>query len=432
MAAIKLMMTHIGNNQADKLLSVLDLVPINSLSREQTDELLRLLLTQCVKYRAETCGAVLIEQWKLRVTAETLSVPGMEARLPNVIAFEHLMFLEALYWGDEILEFLVKVLKITFYELMRDIIEYKYSTETSVACSTAFRLVSWSYDNLIELRNLMDSYSSQYDYNYQVYQCIAIKIMELAPLAPKPGWLTPDVPDSERHTLPTVSQLQTEAIKIQTADLSKLTSEFGDDLRKVIDLVTEQTKSQLAEIQETDGEDAVRDLISDRIGELSESQLTELISGIIEVQTADSLYTNGRLAQIQGPDNSGVSAEPEESITGRYRMFPCDIFDYESDDDDDNDSFDWFDPYELGHGNCQQCLNRIKYRWWAVRIPTPKGGWKGSYCSWECCIKAAKQLYTAEPLFTVVLKVLVIARNLDALGIQDRRPDPEVFVGFNI
>jgi len=185
----------------------------------------------------------------------------------------------------------------------------------------------------------------------------------------------------------------------------------------------------LIDIQESDGDDVVRDIISKQIDRLSESQLDSLIRRTVEVQTADSLYNNGRLGQIQGPDNSGVSAEPEESVAGAYRMFPCSIFDYEDDVNDFGDLgdvFDWFDPYDLGHGNCQNCLLRIAHRWWAVRIPTEKGGWKGSYCSWTCTQKAAKDLYSAEKLFVVILKIMVIAKNIDALGIQDRRPNPVI------
>jgi len=422
-AAIKLMMTYISNKDPDKLLSVLDIVPINNLSVGETNELLKLLLTHCKNFNSYACGKLLIEQWKLRVTAETVNLPGVEARTPNVIAFEHLMFLESLYWGDDILEFLVTALKITFFELMKDIIEYKYSTETSIACDAAFRLTYVDYATLIELRDIMDSYSSQLDYNFQVYDCIAVKIMELAPLAKKPDWLEPQVSESERDTLPTVSELHEEVEFILTKGIETASKDLSpDDLREVIDYVTENTKSQLIELKEAEGEDAVRDIIAKRIYELNDGQLNQLISDIVEIQTADSLYTNGRLLQIQGPDNSGGSAEPDESISGGYRMFPCNIFDYDSEDEEE---FDWFDPYNLGHGNCMKCMNRIRFRWWSVRIPTPRGGWKGSYCSWECAINAARELYDAEPLFVVVLKIMVIARNLDALKIQDRRPDPE-------
>ena len=426
--AMGLMMTYISNNQSDKLTEVISIVPIDAMSRSATDKLLRILLTQCVNYRAESCAQILIEQWKLRVSGETVRLPGVEARIGNVIALEHIMFLEALYWGDEILEFLVEVLDITFFELMLDLIEYKYSEDTNIACETAFRLISHKYKILTELIEIMDGYSSPYDYNNQVYQCLSIKVMELAPLAEKPDWLTP--PEADRESLPTVSQLEVEAKAIETAGRDKINQQLEKqpDLRKVVDWMTESTKSQLIEIQEADGEDAVREIVKQQIDELSEAQLETLIREIVEIQTADSLYTNGRLAQIYGPDNSGVAAEPEESVASKYRMFPCDIFDYDEDINDFGDPgelFDWFDPYELGHGNCQNCLLRIAYRWWAVRIPTEKGGWKGCYCSWDCTQRAAKELYDADRLFIVILKILVIARNIKALGIQDRQPDPE-------
>jgi len=434
--AIELMTTHISNKDPENLLSVLNIIPIGSFTVDDTNKLLKLLLTYCKNFKSYNCGKLLIEQWKLRVTAETVSLPGVDARTGNVIAFEHLMFLEALYWGDDILRFLVDALKITFFELMKDIIEYKYSTETSIACNAAFRLTYVDYATLIELRDIMDNYSSRLDYNFGVYDCIAVKIMELAPLAKMPDWLEPQVSDSERDVLPTISELQKEVDFIIEGGLKKISQDLTtSDLRKVIDFVTENTKSQLIEIKDSEGEDVVRDVIADRIYDLNDSQLNKLVSDIVEIQTADSLYTNGRLLQIQGPDNSGSSAEPDETISGGYRMFPCNIFDYDSEDEEE---FDWFDPYDLGHGNCLKCGLRIRFRWWSVRIPTPKGGWKGCYCSWECATNAAKELYDAEPLFLVILKIMVISRYLDAVKIQDRRPDPKPdpepeppVVGFN-
>lgn len=436
MTAIELMTTHISNKDPENLLSVLNIVPIGSLTVDASNKLLKLLLTFCKNSKSYNCGKLLIEQWKLRVTAETVSLPGVDARTGNVIAFEHLMFLEALYWGHDILGFLVKALKITFFELMKDIIEYKYSTETSIACNAAFQLTYVDYATLIELRDIMDNYSSQVDYNYHVYDCIAVKIMELAPLAKMPDWLEPQVSDSERDVLPTISELQKEVDFIIEGGLEKISQDLTtSDLRKVIDVVTKNTKSQLIEIKDSEGEDVVRDVIANRIYELNDGQLNKLVSDIVEIQTADSLYINGRLLQIQGPDNSGGSAKPGETISGGYRMFPCNIFDYDSEDEEE---FDWFDPYDLGHGNCLKCGLRIRFRWWSVRIPTPKGGWKGCYCSWECATNASKELYDAEPLFLVILKIMVISRYLDAVKIQDRRPDPKPdpepeppVVGFN-
>ena len=52
-AAIKLMMTHIGNKNPDNLLLVLNIVPINSLTEKQTNDLLKLLLTQCHNYNSD-------------------------------------------------------------------------------------------------------------------------------------------------------------------------------------------------------------------------------------------------------------------------------------------------------------------------------------------------------------------------------------------
>lgn len=427
-AAISLLMTVISNDESDKLLEILNVVPINVMTLDATNKLLLMLLTQCVNYPTEDCVKTLIDQWKLRVSGESMGLPGVESRMGRFIRLEHKMFLEALYWGDEILAILVSSLNITFFELMRDLIDYKYTLDTNIACDFAFRLVSFTYDNLTELMKIMDSYGDPANYNFQVYQCISIKVMELAPLAPKPKWIFPDV--SDRNMLPTLDELDVEVKFIQSEKLDENTELLDQlDLRKLIDWVTDHTKSQLIDIQESDGDDAVRVIIAEQIDRLSESQLDSLIRRTVELQTADSLYSNSRLGQIQGPDNSGVSAEPEESVAGKYRMFPCTIFDYDEDINDFGDLgdvFDWFDPYDLGHGNCQSCLLRIAHRWWAVRIPTEKGGWKGSYCSWSCTQDAAKGLYSAEKLFVVILKILVIARNIDALGIQDRRPNPVI------
>jgi hypothetical protein len=86
---------------------------------------------------------------------------------------------------------------------------------------------------------------------------------------------------------------------------------------------------------------------------------------------------------VYGPINSmvgeSISDDKECLETGGCRMLLCRCYDRLDEDDDESD---WYT------GACEKCSLRIAKRWYAVRVPVEGGGWRGTFCSWECAAEA--------------------------------------------
>lgn len=86
------------------------------------------------------------------------------------------------------------------------------------------------------------------------------------------------------------------------------------------------------------------------------------------------------LFRVWGPSNVLFGAGAEDVLDGSadFRMFVDDRFTPE-------EQGTWFT------GSCDQCWMRVKSARHAVRKPLESGGWKGQYCTWECCRLACEE-----------------------------------------
>lgn len=107
-------------------------------------------------------------------------------------------------------------------------------------------------------------------------------------------------------------------------------------------------------------------------GSDDESEDEEFLVQIAEV--ANRRSKDPELFRVWGPSNLLLGAKPEDVLDGSadIRMFVDDRFTPE-------EQGSWFT------GSCDNCWMRIKSIRYAVRKPLEAGGWRGQYCSWECC-----------------------------------------------
>jgi hypothetical protein len=93
-------------------------------------------------------------------------------------------------------------------------------------------------------------------------------------------------------------------------------------------------------------------------------------------------------------------------------MLLCRCFErYDFDDDEDvvdeDPNLEWFAGY------CLQCRLTILHKWYALRLPIPTGGWKGTYCSFKCLREASPNILTTKLIDRIEVSI-------KKSGIQDR------------
>lgn len=150
-------------------------------------------------------------------------------------------------------------------------------------------------------------------------------------------------------------------------------------------------------------------------------------SSVVSVQEEQS----PDLFRVLGPLNKFLaSTESENNPDGRCgkygcRMLTCMCFpdideEFEEDDEfgydrgEEDNSTAWF------KGVCMTCDTRIPRACYAVRRPVQSGGWKNTYCSFQCLERD-----TGEDKLTLVEESIVrIAREqLVSIGVYDREDD---------
>jgi len=131
--------------------------------------------------------------------------------------------------------------------------------------------------------------------------------------------------------------------------------------------------------------------IREKLEKLTLKQREEYMSSFLSQDMMDKMYENEILFQILGPVNPLVNGDFSQMkhVCFKYggcRMFFCNCFESEilaQDQETDSTSYypnipQWFT------GKCQKCKRKINKRCYSVRRPLPQGGWRGTYCSWNC------------------------------------------------
>lgn len=114
--------------------------------------------------------------------------------------------------------------------------------------------------------------------------------------------------------------------------------------------------------------------VTERTLEATTPNLDKMQEGEDAAGLANRRAQDPELFRVLGPSNTLLNASDEDVLEGfaDLRMFTDDRF-------TDEEQGTWFT------GSCDHCWKRIQSARHAVRKPLEAGGWKGQYCSWDCC-----------------------------------------------
>jgi hypothetical protein len=215
--------------------------------------------------------------------------------------------------------------------------------------------------------------------------------------APKPKYIFNIIAEEETEAeegteeeteeeLPEESDLVEEADGIVDEMKEKGESLYGDIDQCVEYLTAGLTKFGI-EVVDLDQTKAV---LKEKLSLMSEDELKKYMNSFLSQDMMDLLNKNDELLQVLGPANPLVGGDftQLEHVCFKYggcRMLFCNCFegDIVNPQDDDSQPYypnipQWFT------GKCKQCNRKIHKRCYAVRRPLPQGGWRGTYCSWNC------------------------------------------------
>ena len=134
-----------------------------------------------------------------------------------------------------------------------------------------------------------------------------------------------------------------------------------------------------------------REYLKDKLENLNEEERVKYVYSFINQDVLNQLVENINLFNIMGPSNPITNGDFTQTTHicykyGGCRMFYCNCFEAEIFGPDNDDSQEPYYPNipQWFTGKCQHCKREIEKRCYAIRRPLPQGGWRGTYCSWNC------------------------------------------------
>lgn len=372
----------ISNGDVETLEKLLGQMRLNKLDAERADALLHIFIETARVYNRVNVISTLMDAWRV-VYPDVENIP-----------FYSSLYTNYRFKGDT-MRFIAKAYPtVTYLEVMSDLVNGDDSVETEEACLKLDYVYGpqdlKTYKFLLKLAE--KGGPNNIDANVSIYNHLARKIKKIGEYADIPKWV-----NNKLEEIPSTLDL------LPPKDEPKFTLPSDD---KIVDLIVKSmSNSGLAFADVTHQETAVRKLLSTMV----KAEKMEMVKPILEYEYNSAKQGDEYLFRILGPANLG----PESSNTkyGGERMFTCDIYDY---DEEEDMVRDWFT------GACDVCFKRIRERWHAVRMPRPgtAGGWRGQYCTWKCCRDAVVELEKVE-LLTISM-INVYEKYMNEIGIQSR------------
>lgn len=436
LALLYLAMESIDNRNLAGLQKLLSLIPIDAMNRESGDELLVKLLTKAWDSNVSSAIPLIFESWQRVYPAEeTIPFYVQLFTLTNI--------------DQKVLQFVMEALGSrgsSYMELMSYLI-IDHSDQVGVACYRASSIYggSVSIERLIELRNQADREDNTFVVNHLVelirkrlaeyidlespeildHSDMAVSSEKLDPFAPIPSWVldfrvNPDgvaIDPSNDMALPTFEETrylppdslielpsdQTLAALLTSSESSR--SSVQSDSKSMKRLVRALSKM-------TDDEKMIA----------YESALQKYMYIDVEHRDDEQLDQGSILFRLYGPSILSPYPLLDELRYGGSRMFLSTKYP-DADDDGTVESGEWF----TGFCDYYKCINLIRRRWHAVRIPVIAGGWQGCYCSFDCIRSALVEPNNGqEPDIATLELVNIVEQQLLNTGIQDRRDNGDI------
>lgn len=388
LAVIQAIIDMIKDDRDEEISPLLEKLPLDKLENEQSDNLLNRFLSLCAEYNRPLCVKPILKTWEEKIYQAN-----------KEISFFSTLFLHPLF-SDQLLRFLSIVFKdTTAQEILSEIIFYDPGSMTIQACA---KVISAYGEQSRDVYNNLLHEADDYD-NHEVYNFLIAKLEQTAEYVQTPEW----VKNFTSHEVPKVSEIKIAKSKPVEFDIP--------DIETAVNLLTDGLKTEGIAFEDLEeAQTAVRRFWS--IATYKEK--VELIKPVMNKISLASLQDDIELFRILGPANPQLNASENELEYGGWRMFISNIFDIDYDTDQ---SVDWF------RGACDHCHLKIRYYWYALRIPQVNGGWSGCYCSFDCLREGLVEQEIREndgvPDLLTTQMIELLEDQIYERGIQERIPD---------
>lgn len=186
--------------------------------------------------------------------------------------------------------------------------------------------------------------------------------------------------------------------------------------------------------------DQTKKVLRDKLNSMTKQDRQKYIQTFVNQDMMEKMYENEILFQILGPCNPLVNGDFTQKTHvcfkyGGCRMLFCNCFEVEmlsQQGETDSTAYypnipQWFT------GKCEHCKRLITKRCYSVRRPLPQGGWRGTFCSWNCVHLSGHMddelSYTYADMTEQRMKSSLITDriepNTEELLIQAKEEDPE-------
>lgn len=381
--AIKLILKYITADDIDKINKILNVMPIQQLSRIDSDNLFNTFITQCFRYNKLKSAKTIFEAWNIYLIGQSQNVSNYTNMYRNP------------RYSIDLLSFCAKVFpKYIFVEGIDELIESNDTEVTYYACNRMQNIYGIQTANTY--KSLLDIADTR---NLTVAQFCIDQLRVVSDYSQIPPYMILLNDDSIISYVKSVDDSPIVLIPgYSVNDIAYLLLKNMEDLGIIIDDI-EKAKSLL-----------IIKLMASSIQEL-----VELIAPInikINITENIDIIHEYDLFRTLGPSNPYYDLSTEELKHGGGRMFERSIYDYDSEHEDNDERQEWFE------GFCWECNNRIRRRWHAIRRPIKYGGWKGCYCTWDCLHDSIDKSNYSE-LENHILSDL-FREQIDEIGIYDR------------
>lgn len=362
----------VDNDDIKLLNKIIEVISPESLDVVTSDEMYITLISRAKEHNRKHTTIYLIGKW--------------EELYPNSDKFS---LYASLYINYRVPVSLIKYLSsfyatYTFNEIVSDLIHQNDNQNTLLACIKALEVYGeQSYEIY---KRLVDKSSS----NSNIYNFMVDKLKEVSHYAKTPPWINNSF-DQIPNVMDLVDRVPNESFILPSDKEISLIIYPGVD----VELLPRRSK------------------ILKEISMMSDKEKAELVKPEMDIIRESKRQLDVELGRILGPSNVSEELTTESSVYGGSRMFLCETYDY---DEEDDRVYDWFT------GSCEICFSKIKYKWYAVRMPNKGklGGWEGQYCSWNCCRKDI----VGEDIVTYAM-IAVYEKYINKIGIQERLPDKD-------
>lgn len=401
-AIMAYVMNSIRNFDDESLDKGMDSIDLIGMERKYTDEMLWLLLRMCMDNNNRNAVGIILQQWN-RVLP-----PELYAEIYSYIFTFQVM-------DVDVLAFVVESLKdLSLQEIADDLIHVDKSPHVELALNKAYEIFGEQPENT--WRGLAEVALTKENYNaYDYFRYRQAKVSKYAKI---PNWVSnwksfycSDEAKTMRNRiedklLKILSEGQVEEISFEHVNsirkrnerINKICDkdEVGlnkEDLPYSSDIVVPKihisnkkpkTINEIVGIVTTNSKllghsqnktDELEHRVRRELSGLGKKEIMAWSRKFLAETHLLQLQWDPEFFRVYGPCHPFYGSSPESLKLGGSRMFYSNEYDH----DENGLRFDWFT------GHCETCLKRIRRRWHSVRKPMPIGGWKGTFCSWNCC-----------------------------------------------